>query len=122
MKDVTMLIDYFNEYDFYDNILSTEVKDKNAKDVLLKNCNFTFISTNKVSRKSIQVQRVYANRNVLALLIWQKKDIELTDARALYSRQIDEMAAAVDAFIQLRFYLACIRRSVGNLSIFLMLN
>ncbi len=190
MKDITKLIDYFNEYDFYDNILSAEVKDKNAKDVLLESCNFTFISTNMVQSKSVRVfqllkkrldkdrsresrdlirhyinheisqqdlfqklpfvshkfldslkndinnieknrnffvfypillnqqkrtqqplftfscecleetiriQKVYANRNVLALLISQKKDIELTDARALYSRQIDEMTAAVDA-------------------------
>ena len=46
---------------------------------------------------SYRIQKVYANKNILTLLLAQKNDMELTDARVLYEKQIDEMSAAVDA-------------------------
>ena len=36
MGDIHQLIEYFEDYDFYDNVLSAEVRDKEAKDILLE--------------------------------------------------------------------------------------
>lgn len=52
MKNLNKLIQYFSEYDLYNNMLSNEIKDKKAKDVLLENCDFRFISTNMAIQKT----------------------------------------------------------------------
>lgn len=190
MKNFNGLISYFCEYDFYSNILSAEVKDKEAKDILLENCDFAYISLNMTQKKAnriirllkdslspdgiktanrlvmnylnhefsleelfrqlsfrsgkyidklksdingietdraffvfypvvlnrrkrtqqplitfscqcledtIQIHKVFVNKNVLTLLISHQKGIELPDARNQYGRLFDEMAAAADA-------------------------
>ncbi len=44
MGDIHQLIEYFEDYDFYDNVLSAEVRDKEAKDILLEKCDFANVS------------------------------------------------------------------------------
>ena len=45
MGDIHQLIEYFKDYDFYDNVLSAEVRDKEAEDILLEKCDFAYISS-----------------------------------------------------------------------------
>lgn len=45
MGDIHQLIGYFKDYDFYDNVLSAEVRDKEAKDILLEKCDFANVSS-----------------------------------------------------------------------------
>lgn len=45
MGDIHQLIEYFKDYDFYDNVLSAEVRDKEAKDILLEKCDFANVSS-----------------------------------------------------------------------------
>lgn len=45
MGDIHQLIEYFKDYDFYDNVLSAEVRDKEAKDILLEECDFANVSS-----------------------------------------------------------------------------
>lgn len=190
MDKLSQLISYFCEYDLYDNMLSAEVKDKAVKDILLKDCDYTYVSAKMAGRKAerifqlikarldlkefdkgkeliqeylnhlisleelfrklpfqsanyldqlkdqvniieknsrfcvfypvflnhqkhtqqplftfscecrddiLDIHKVYANKNILTLLIAQKKGLELSDARALFETHFDQMASAVDA-------------------------
>ena len=45
MGDIHQLIEYFKDYDFYDKILSAEVRDKEAEDILLEKCDFVYVSS-----------------------------------------------------------------------------
>ncbi|MBT9775377.1 hypothetical protein GPL15_02490 [Clostridium sp. MCC353] len=45
MGDIHQLTAYFKDYDFYNNVLSTEVRDKDVEDISLEKCDFAFISS-----------------------------------------------------------------------------
>ena len=45
MGDIHQLTEYFKDYDFYDNVLSAEVRDKEAEDILLEKCDFAYVSS-----------------------------------------------------------------------------
>lgn len=45
MGDIHQLIEYFKDYDFYDNVLSAEVRDKEAEDILPEKCDFAYVSS-----------------------------------------------------------------------------
>lgn len=190
MEDVYQLIEYFKDYDFYDNVLSAKVRDKEAEDILLEKCDFAYISSKlrnwklenivhilksrvysnykselktvvekyvdrKISigdlfeqltfsspnfgqkvrndvnaieqnsqffvfypillnrkkgtqqplftfscectEKALLIQKAFVNKNVLALMLSQKMDMDLSDVKASYGEEMDEMASAVDA-------------------------
>lgn len=50
-EQIENLIAYFCEYELYNNLLSNSLSDKNAKDVILKNCSFDFVSKKMQERK-----------------------------------------------------------------------
>jgi len=56
------LIQYFRDYELYDNMLSNELKDKQAQDVLLERCDHSFIRAKMLQNK---------NKKILSIL--QKK-------------------------------------------------
>lgn len=188
MDKLHQLIQYFREYDLYNNMLSNEIRDKQAKDVLLKNCDYSFISDQMAGRKrdkiysalqrkldkkqsaeakqkislyvddqisleelidalplvkrlyeekekvneikhsnsfhvyypifynkrkhtqqslltfscelqedTLRIVKLYANKDILTLVIAIQNDLELADARTLYAGQLDELSTAVDA-------------------------
>ena len=45
MGDIHQLTAYCKDYDFYDNVLSAEVRDQEAEDILLENCDSAYISS-----------------------------------------------------------------------------
>lgn len=62
MGDINNLISYFCEYDFYNNILSAEIRDKRAIDVLLENCKFPFLSAKMAERKAEQILQILSSK------------------------------------------------------------
>ena len=62
MGDINNLISYFCEYDFYNNILSAEIRDKRAIDVLLENCKFPFLSAKMAERKAEQILQILSGK------------------------------------------------------------
>jgi len=188
MDKLHQLIQYFREYDLYNNMLSNEIRDKQARDVLLKDCDYDFIASqmgwskrdkiysvlqrkldkkqsaevkqqigryvdNEISleelvsslplekklyeekgkmdeikrsnsfhvyypvfynkRKrtqqslltfncelqedALRIVKLYANKDILTLVIAAQNNLELADARTLYAGQLDELSTAVDA-------------------------
>ena len=57
-EDIHQLIEYFKDYDFYDNVLSAEVRDQEAEDILLGKCDFTFVSTRLNQWKQEKIVRI----------------------------------------------------------------
>lgn len=46
---------------------------------------------------TFQINKLYANKNILALLIAQQKNLEIASVREQYETQIDEISSAVDS-------------------------
>lgn len=62
MGDIHQLTGYFEEYDFYDNVLSAKVRDKEAEDILLEKCDFTYVSSRLNNWKLEKIVHILKSR------------------------------------------------------------
>lgn len=92
MKHLSKLILYFREYDLYNNMLSNEIRDKKAKDVLLENCDFSFISANMATRKVDKI-----------LDVLKSKLKQNENAKKLIKSYVDDEVSLIDLFASLSF-------------------
>ena len=94
MGDINNLISYFCEYDFYNNILSAEIRDKRAIDVLLENCKFPFLSAKMAERKAEQILQILSSKLPL-----NKKQ----EGKNLIREYVDHRISLQDLFQRLPF-------------------
>ena len=94
IRDSNNLISYFCEYDFYNNILSAEIRDKRAIDVLLENCKFPFLSAKMAERKAEQILQILSGKLPL-----NKKQ----EGKNLIREYVDHRISLQDLFQRLPF-------------------
>lgn len=94
MKHLSKLILYFREYDLYNNMLSNEIRDKKAKDVLLKNCDFSFILENMEAPKVDKILNVLKS----------KLDMNRSEStKKLIKSYVDDEISLTDLFNSISF-------------------
>lgn len=64
MGDIHQLITYFSEYDFYNNILTTEIKDEEAEDILIDDFDYPLVSTKMEKWKKHRIEQIILKKYI----------------------------------------------------------
>lgn len=94
MGDIHQLIEYFKDYDFYDNVLSAEVRDKEAKDILLEKCDFVNVSS-RLNKWKLE--------NIVHILKARVSPDQKSKLKAVVEEYVDRKISIEKLFEQLTF-------------------
>lgn len=94
MGDIHQLIEYFKDYDFYDKVLSAEVRDKEAEDILLEECDFANVSS-RLNKWKLE--------NIVHILKARVSPNQKSKLKAVAEEYVDRKISIEKLFEQLTF-------------------